>query len=71
MVALRSMSPYVALEGQGISKILVTGSTGKKTNPVVLLGVGQAPWVTVATLTLLTAAGVRDTIGFLTVRVSR
>lgn len=52
----------MALEGQGIRKILATGGTGEKTSLVVPLVVGQAPW--------LTAIGVRDAISFLLVLVS-
>lgn len=62
LVAFRSMSPHMALEGQGIRKILATGGTGEKTSLVVPLVVGQAPW--------LTAIGVRDAISFLLVLVS-
>lgn len=63
LVALRSMSPHMALEGQAIRKILATGGTGEKASVVALLVVGQAPWVT--------AIGVRDAIGFLPVLLSR
>lgn len=63
LVALRSMCPHMALEGQGIRKILATGGTGEKTSLLVPLVVGQAPWVT--------TIGVRDAISFLPVLVGR
>lgn len=63
MVALRSMSPHMALESQAIRKILATGGTGEKNSLMVLQVAGQAPWVT--------AAGVRDVIGFLPVLLGR
>lgn len=63
LVALRSVSPHMALEGQAIRKILATGSTGEKTSLVVPLVVGQVLWVT--------AIRVRDAISFLPVLLSR
>lgn len=71
LVSLKSMSPHVALEGQGISKILATGGTGEKTSFEVLLVVDRGPWVMVATPTLLTSKGVGGTVSLLTVLVSR
>lgn len=71
LVALRSMSPHVALEGQGISKILATGGAGEKPSLVVPMVADRAPWVTAVTATLLTWRGVRDTASSLTAPVSR
>lgn len=62
-MALRSMSPHMALEGQAIRKILATGGTGEKKSLMVPLMVGQVLRVT--------AIGVRDAIGFLPVLLSR
>lgn len=62
-VALRSMSPHMALEGQGIRKVLATGGTGEKSSLMVPLMGGQAPWVT--------ATGVRDAVSFLPALRSR
>lgn len=71
LVALRSMRPHVALEGQGIGKIPATGGTGEKTCLVAPLEADLATWVTKGTLTLLTAIRVGDPIHMLTVLVSR
>lgn len=68
---LRSMSPHVALESHGIGKVLATGGTGEKASLMGPTMVDQAPRVTVAPPTLLTAVGPRDAISLLTVLVGR
>lgn len=69
--AFRSMSPHVALEGHGISEVLATGGTREKASLVGSAVVDQAPGVTVAPPTLLTAVGTRDAVNFLTILVGR
>jgi hypothetical protein len=61
----------VALEGHRIGKVLATGNTGEKASLMGTAVVDQAPWVTVAPPTLLTAVGPRDTISPFTVLVGR
>lgn len=65
------MSPHVAFEGHGIGEVLATGGTGEKTSLVGSAVVDQAPWVTVAPPTLLTAVGPRDAVDLLTVLIRR
>lgn len=65
------MSPHVALEGHRIGKVLATGGTGEKSSLVGPAVVDQAPWVTVAPPTLLTAVGPRDAVCLLTVLLGR
>lgn len=65
------MSPHVALEGHGIGEVLATGGTGEKASLVGPTVVDQAPWVTVAPPTLLTAVGPRDAVCLLPVLLGR
>lgn len=67
--ALRSMRPHVPLERHGISEVLATGGTGEKSGLLGTVVADQAPWVTVALPTLLTAVGLRDAVSLLTVLV--
>lgn len=61
------MSPHMALEGHRIGEVLATGGTGVEASLVGPTVVDQAPWVTVAPSTLLTAVGPRDAVCLLTV----
>lgn len=65
------MSPHMALEGHRIGKVLATGSTGVEASLMGPTVVDQAPWVTVAPPTLLTAVGPRDAVCLLTVLLGR
>ena len=47
MEALGSMSPHVALEAQGVSKVLATDGTGEKPRLVVPLGEDTVSFLTV------------------------
>lgn len=60
--AFRSMSPHVALERHGVGEVLATGGTGEKASFVGPAVIDQAPWVTIASPTLLTAVGPRDAV---------
>lgn len=61
----------MALKGHGIGAVLATGGTREKASLVGSAVVDQAPWVTVASPTLLTAVGPWDTVSLLTVLTGR
>lgn len=63
------MSPHVAFEGHGIGEVLATGGTGEKASLLGTAVVDQAPWMTVALPTLLTAVGLRNAASLRTVLV--